>query len=252
MARHTIGVQPPKQTWTPIFTMWVFPKIGVPQNWWFIMEIPIKMDDLGYHHFRKHPCIWQLILKFVGVFQGFASYHAPQDGSVELASLPCIATNESTCPPFLWHFCKRWCSFCNHRIYIYIYIVYIQYMLYQSLDASGLRTNSWNSTQSCLFFCHVCEISTEPVWRIACRWSHHAAALDYEPPRKNVTSAGTQNAGDSYLTWHALCTKWLVTLQHLTWNIDQIWLFKLGNDKMQYMKSTWHSPYKLVCIDPLL
>ena len=28
-----------------IFT-WVFPKIGVPQNGWFIMEIPIKMDDL--------------------------------------------------------------------------------------------------------------------------------------------------------------------------------------------------------------
>ena len=26
---------------------WVFPKIGVPQNGWFIMEIPIKMDDLG-------------------------------------------------------------------------------------------------------------------------------------------------------------------------------------------------------------
>ena len=26
---------------------WVFPKIGVPQNGWFIMEIPIKMEDLG-------------------------------------------------------------------------------------------------------------------------------------------------------------------------------------------------------------
>jgi len=25
----------------------VFPKIGVPQNGWFIMETPIKMDDLG-------------------------------------------------------------------------------------------------------------------------------------------------------------------------------------------------------------
>ena len=45
-----------------IIYIWVFPKIGVPQNGWFMVENPIKLDDLGVPLFLETPVYKYLFL----------------------------------------------------------------------------------------------------------------------------------------------------------------------------------------------
>ena len=45
--------------------IWVFPKIGVPQNGWFILENPIKLDGLGVPLFFGNIHIFSIFIDFI-------------------------------------------------------------------------------------------------------------------------------------------------------------------------------------------
>ena len=51
--------------------IWVFPKIGVPQNGWLVMENPMKMDDLEESLFLETPTYWFIRTLYILTYQNW-------------------------------------------------------------------------------------------------------------------------------------------------------------------------------------
>ena len=91
--------------------LWVFPKIGGPQNGWFIMENPMKFMIWGYHYFWKHP--------YLGFgFKRLCWMCTP------------ICRNDS-----IWQFCLNWAN------YLFISHVFIHLFYCPRLHERPIRRN---------------------------------------------------------------------------------------------------------------